>query len=73
MSKFLKIIIPILLLLDLIYSFAQHYHTALDGDMAAIILPASFYQPVLNDPFGISILLDGENTGGAGRFFVIGR
>lgn len=69
MSKLLKIVIPLLLLLDLIYSFAQHYHTALDGDMAAIILPASFYQPVLNDPFGISILLDGEKYGGAGRFF----
>lgn len=69
MSKLLKIVIPILLLLDLIYSFAQHYHTALDGDMAAIILPANFYQPVLNDPFGMSILMDGEKYGGAGRFF----
>lgn len=69
MSKFLKIFLPVFLLADIIYSFGQHYYTALDGDMAAIILPAAWYQEVLNDPFGINILIGGNSYGGAGRFF----
>ena len=59
----------LLLLLDLGYSFHQHYHVALDGDMAGIILPSEWYQPVLNDPFGLQVLLKGDRYAAPNRFF----
>ncbi len=58
-----------LLLLDTGYSFVQHLHVALDGDMAAIILPAEHYQQVMQDPFGLGALR-GEKYGAPNRFFV---
>jgi hypothetical protein len=57
MPKRFSILLLLLLLADLAYSFFQHYHAALDGDMAAIILPADRYQQVLKDPLGLNVLL----------------
>ncbi len=57
------------LLIDTGYSFIQHLHMPLDGDLAAIVVPASWYQKVLEDPFGLSVL-KGEHYGAPNRFFV---
>lgn len=65
----IKWIFIILLLMDLVYSFRQHYGMPLDGDMAAIVLPADWYKQVLEDPFGLDILKNGAGYGGAGRYF----
>jgi hypothetical protein len=46
-----------LIIADLIYSWFQFYHTPLDGDLAAMVLPAPEYRQSMNDPFGISVLL----------------
>ncbi|MCB9283182.1 MAG: hypothetical protein H6563_03840 [Lewinellaceae bacterium] len=67
-----RILYPFLclfLLLDLGYSFHQHFQMALDGDMASIILPAEGYSAVLNDPFGLRVLLHGEHYPAPNRFF----
>ena len=59
----------IFLCLDIAYSFSQHFHVALDGDLPNIILPAEQYQPLMNDPFGISVLLENESNASPNRFF----
>lgn len=56
-------------ILDSVYSFWQHLHVALDGDMAAIILPGPWYQQVLEDPFGLRVLLKNEVYAAPNRFF----
>jgi hypothetical protein len=57
------------LLLDTVYSFNQHLNVELDGDMAAIILPAKWYSHVLQDPFGLGVLLKDEVYAAPNRFF----
>ncbi len=55
--------------LDTVYSFWQHLHVALDGDMSAIIVPAEKYAQAMHDPLGLSVL-NGERYGAPNRFFV---
>ncbi len=57
------------LCLDIGYSFCQHFHIALDGDLPNIILPSEQYQPLMEDPFGFSILLNNESYASPNRFF----
>lgn len=56
-------------LLDLLYSATQHYHQAIDGDLARIILPDAAHTPVLHDPFGLTALLNQRVYIGPNRFF----
>lgn len=65
-KSFLKILFVILLVFDLCFSFVQHYHKSLDGDMATIVLG---YPEVMNDPFGSSAILEHKIYGGTNRFF----
>lgn len=57
------------LCLDIAYSFCQHFHVALDGDLPNIILPAKQYQPLMDDPLGLSVLLENESYASPNRFF----
>jgi hypothetical protein len=66
MKKSLRILFIIFLLFDLIFSFTQHYHKSLDGDMATIVLG---YPEVMNDPFGMNVVLHQQVYGGTNRFF----
>lgn len=59
----------VLLLGDLAYSFLQHYHHRLDGDIAPIVLPTAWYEEVLADPFGFRVLLKGEKYAATNRYF----
>lgn len=68
-NRTLLLLLLLFVLLDTGYSFLQHLHVPLDGDMAAIILPAEWYQKVLQDPLGLSVL-QGERYGAPNRFFI---
>jgi hypothetical protein len=60
-----------LLLLDLGYSFYQHYHMPLGGDLGQNILPTpeSGYYKVLEDPLGLNVLMRDEIYSNPNRFF----
>lgn len=71
MVKHLYKILLIILLLDLAYSFYQHYHMPLYGDMPGIIIPTPTkedYQK-LQDPFGLKVLLEDKIYANPNRFF----
>lgn len=57
------------LLLDLTYSFIQHYNEPLDGDMAESILPLDYIQPLYTDPFGVKMMAKQEPHAAPNRFF----
>jgi hypothetical protein len=69
LKKNLRFIFLTLLIIDISYSFIQHSNTELDGDMADHILPSHWYQKVLDDPFGLNVLLKNEVYAGPNRFF----
>jgi len=71
MAKVKYILLLIILLADLSYSFYQHYHMPLYGDMADVVMPSpdkGYYQ-VLHDPFGLNALLKNEFYPNPNRFF----
>jgi hypothetical protein len=55
--------------LDLAFTFWQHYRLPLDGDLVAIVLPAPWYSQVLHDPFGWAVLTKNEAYSATNRFF----
>ena len=61
----------ILLIADLSYSFVQHLHMPLKGDMAEIVLPTpnNGYYEVLHNPFGYDALVKGKQYANPNRFF----
>ena len=65
----LHIILILLLLLDICYSFIQHYHTQLDGDIAGGVVPSSDVQKILDNPFGLNVLLKNQVYPNPNRFF----
>jgi hypothetical protein len=65
-----KIILVVLLLADISYSFFQYLNQPLDGDLAPIVLPWHHYETVLKDPFGISVLTEGKEYAAPNRFFI---
>lgn len=69
LKKNLHYILMLLLVIDISYSFIQHVNIGLDGDMADIILPSEWYQKVLNDPIGFSVLFKNEVYANPNRFF----
>lgn len=69
-KKIVFILLAILLLSDLGYSFYQFYQMPLDGDLIPIVVPSIHYQKVLTDPFGLSVLLNDEVYAAPNRFFV---
>ncbi|MFA5416977.1 MAG: hypothetical protein WC341_00825 [Bacteroidales bacterium] len=71
MTQLTKKVLIILLLADLAFSFYQHFHKPLDGDMSEIIVPRpdkGYYQ-VLHDPFGLGVLLHNQVYANPNRFF----
>jgi len=59
-------ILVVLLTIDLGYSFLQHYSEVVDGDLARITLS---YKEVLNDPFGMKVILEGKHYPNPNRYF----
>jgi len=70
-AKLSRIILLLLLLTDLGYSFYQHYHMSLGGDLSQIIVPSTEagYYNVLHDPLGLGVLLRNEKYSTPNRFF----
>jgi hypothetical protein len=68
-GKILKTILALLLVADICYSFRQHYHMTLDGDLATVVLPSEGCEKVLKDPFGFSAL-KGERYVATNRYFL---
>jgi hypothetical protein len=71
MRKKIYLTLLIIFFIDVAYSFYQHYHMPLLGDMADIIIPTPTkgYYKVLHDPFGMSVLLKNEVYPNPNRFF----
>jgi hypothetical protein len=65
------VILLFFVVLDSGYSFYQHYHMPLYGDMAGIIIPtpSEGYYQVLHDPFGLQVLLKDKIYQNPNRFF----
>jgi len=70
-KNLIYVLLLIFLFSDLGYSFYQHYHMSLGGDMAEVIIPTSTkgYYKVLQDPFGLDILFDKKTCANPNRFF----
>ncbi len=68
-KRYIYYFLLLLLLADLTYSFLQHYSMPLDGDMAGGIVPAEDVQPILNDPFGISVITENAVYPNPNRYF----
>jgi len=69
LKRHLTLIIAFLLLCDVGFSFYQYYHQAFDGDISLIVLSDGLYKEVLEDPFGISVMQDGEGYAATNRYF----
>jgi hypothetical protein len=68
-KKIIYCILLFFLLADLCYSFAQHLSQPLDGDMAWNIVPASDVKTILENPFGIGVILKQQSYPNPNRFF----
>ena len=68
-TNLLKLVLILFLLGDLTYSFLQYYYIPLDGDISAGVVPSSFVQQLLDDPFGVQMLSTGEKHVNPNRFF----
>ena len=64
------VILAILFLSDLAYSFRQHYATPLDGDVVESVLPLPEFEKVLESPLGLNAILDQESYPNPNRFFM---
>ena len=67
--RIIYVILILLLLADMTYSFVQHYSQTLDGDMPALLVPASDVQKIFDDPIGIKAILNHETYTNPNRFF----
>lgn len=65
----LKAALIVFLLFHFFISFKRYTGFALDGDMAPIILPSPAYKEVLQDPFGIRVLMHNSVYPATNRFF----
>ena len=67
--RYFHLILLAFLLLDTTYSFLQHYHEPLDGDMSGIIMPSEACQPLMEDPLGLNVLFKDQEYKDPNRFF----
>lgn len=68
-KKTLGFVLTALLLVDIAYSFLQHYSMPFDGDMAGGIVPAKDVKPVLENPFGIKVFTEHVTYPNPNKFF----
>lgn len=68
-TKLLILFLTLFLLCDFTYSFLEYYYIPLDGDISAGVVPSSFVQQVLDDPFAFHLLSTGEKHVNPNRFF----
>ena len=68
-NKNIYILLLLLFLIDVGYSFIQHFYVSLDGDIAAIVMPSKEYQQVLKDPFAWKVITKDSIYAAPNRFF----
>lgn len=68
-KNFFYLLFIILLLGDFGYSFIQYQSGQLDGDLAGGVVPAEQVKPILEDPFGIQVILSHKKYPNPNRFF----
>ncbi|MBP6659031.1 MAG: hypothetical protein KA174_00010 [Chitinophagales bacterium] len=68
-STLFKILVCVLIIADIDFSYRQHEHKPLDGDLAAIIAPSKNYTTVLQEPFGFKAAFKQEKYSATNRFF----
>jgi len=70
-NKNIRIVLLVLILLDLGYSFYQHYHMSLGGDLGDNIAatPERGFYHVLKDPLGLSVLFEDKVYSNPNKFF----
>jgi hypothetical protein len=68
-KRFLYFLLLSLLLADIGYSFFQHLHQPLDGDMAWNIVPSNDVKPILKSPFGLDAILNKITYANPNRFY----
>ncbi len=69
MKKIFKIFLVCFLLFEIIFSFKRHFYFPIDGDLPSIVAPHKNYEAVLQDPFGINVLLHDSVYAAPNRFF----
>jgi hypothetical protein len=67
--RILYVLLLLLLLLDTGYSFIQHYHQPLDGDLAGAIVPDKDVKLILENPLGITTIMEARTYPNPNRFF----
>ena len=68
-NKVLYLFLVTLLLGDFGYSFLQYQNTQIGGDIAGGVVPAKQVKPILEDPFGIQVILADKKYPNPNRFF----
>lgn len=63
------IVLIVLLIADIGYSFLQYYNTPFDGDMAGGIVPAEDVKPILDNPLGFKVFNEQALYPNPNRFF----
>lgn len=69
MKRVLYIFLFAYLLLDIAFSFIQHYNVEIDGDLSYIVLPDDHYKKAMEHPFGLNVLLNNEQYFATNRAF----
>ena len=67
--KAIYFVLLLFVLVDLGYSFIQHYGAPLDGDIAANIVPQKDMGLVLESPLGLNAIINDEKYPNPNRFF----
>ncbi|MCH3924098.1 MAG: hypothetical protein LKE30_04180 [Bacteroidales bacterium] len=68
-KRILFYVFLVLIVVDVCYSFSQHYNAELDGDMPESVLPLDYVKPIFNDPFGVNTIINQNHHAGPNRFF----
>lgn len=69
LKKLAYILLVVLFITDLFYSFVQFKSEPIDGDLAGLVVPAKDIQITLDNPFGIEVLKNKTKYPNPNRFF----
>jgi len=68
-KRIIYILLLLFIMLDIGYSFMQHYNTPLDGDIAESIVPADHFKPLFESPLGFQAIKNQQTYPNPNRFF----
>ncbi len=68
-KRYQVVLLALLVGLDLTFTFVQYCQLPIDGDLAASVVPGTWYRPVLHDPFGWAVLTKNAVYAAPNRFF----